>query len=66
MGRIVNKDVGWLTLVKTPGNRRRIITAIAIGWFSQWSGNGLVSYYLNKVFDTIGITSTTTQLLITG
>ncbi|KZT63382.1 hexose transporter [Daedalea quercina L-15889] len=64
--REVNKDVGWLTLVKTPGNRRRILTAVAIGWFSQWSGNGLVSYYLNKVFDTIGITSTTTQLLITG
>ena len=65
-GRSVNKDVGWLTLVKTSGNRRRLLIAIAIGWFSQWSGNGLVSYYLNKVFDTIGITSTTTQLLITG
>ncbi|KAH9835009.1 hexose transporter [Rhodofomes roseus] len=64
--REMNKDVGWLTLFKTPGNRRRIIIAVAIGWFSQWSGNGLVSYYLNKVFDTIGITSTTTQLLITG
>jgi len=37
---------------------------IAIAFFSQWSGNGLVSYYLNKVFDTIGITDPTTQLLI--
>lgn len=42
----------------------RIIVAIA--FFSQWSGNGLVSYYLNKVFDTIGITDPTTQLLING
>ncbi|KAH9919567.1 hexose transporter [Fomitopsis serialis] len=64
--REVNKDVGWLSLFKTPGNRKRLIIAVAIGWFSQWSGNGLVSYYLNKVFDTIGITSTSTQLLITG
>lgn len=34
---------------------------IAIAFFSQWSGNGLVSYYLNKVFDTIGITDPTIQ-----
>lgn len=39
---------------------------IAIAFFSQWSGNGLVSYYLNRVFDAIGITSSTTQLLING
>jgi MFS family permease len=39
---------------------------IAIAFFSQWSGNGLVSYYLNKVFDAIGITDATTQLLING
>jgi len=39
---------------------------IAIAFFSQWSGNGLVSYYLNKVFDQIGITDTGTQLLING
>jgi MFS family permease len=37
----------------------RIIVAIA--FFSQWSGNGLVSYYLNKVFTTIGITDPTIQ-----
>ena len=42
----------------------RIIVALA--FFSQWSGNGLVSYYLNKVFDAIGITDNTTQLLING
>ena len=39
---------------------------IALAFFSQWSGNGLVSYYLNKVFDTIGITDPTIQLLING
>lgn len=50
----------------SPGNRRRMGIIIAIAWFSQWSGNGLVSYYLNQVFDTIGITDTNIQLLITG
>ncbi|KAI0918594.1 hypothetical protein AcV5_002542 [Taiwanofungus camphoratus] len=59
-------NVGWRSLVATPGNRKRTIIIVAIAWFSQWSGNGLVSFYLNKVFDTIGITDPTTQLLITG
>ena len=42
----------------------RIIIAIAL--FSQWSGNGLPSYYLNKILDQIGITDSTIQLLING
>lgn len=61
-----SNNVGWKSLVSTPGNRKRIVIIVAIAWFSQWSGNGLVSFYLNKVFDTIGITSPTVQLLITG
>lgn len=39
---------------------------IAIAFFSQWSGNGLVSYYLNKVLNGIGIKDTETQTLING
>jgi len=66
LDRNVAKSVGWKTLFATPGNRRRMRIIIALGFFSQWSGNGLVSYYLNKVFDTIGITDPTTQLLING
>jgi len=40
---------GWLELVKTKGNRHRLIILLSAGLFSQWSGNGLVSYYINKV-----------------
>ena len=36
---------GWVDLVKTPGNRRRLLILVSLGLFSQWSGNGLVSYY---------------------
>ncbi|KAJ3575377.1 hypothetical protein NP233_g1138 [Leucocoprinus birnbaumii] len=64
--RDVASNVGWMALVKTPGNRRRMRIIIALAFFSQWSGNGLISYYLNKVFDAIGITDPTTQLLING
>ncbi|TRM63692.1 general substrate transporter [Schizophyllum amplum] len=59
-------NVGWKALWTTPGNRRRMRIIIALAFFSQWSGNGLVSYYLNAVFDSIGITDPTTQLLING
>ncbi|KZO93447.1 general substrate transporter [Calocera viscosa TUFC12733] len=66
LDRKAAETTGWSTLIATPGNRRRLRMIIALAFFSQWSGNGLVTYYLNLVFDTIGITSTTTQTLING
>ncbi|KDR69158.1 hypothetical protein GALMADRAFT_77588 [Galerina marginata CBS 339.88] len=69
----VAKSVGWLTLFKTPGNRKRMRIIIAIAFFSQWSGNGLASfvpllvyrtYILTRI--TLTVTSPTTQLLING
>jgi len=64
--RKVAASIGWKSFIRKPGNRRRLGIIVAIAFFSQWSGNGLVSYYLNKVFDAIGITDPTTQLLING
>lgn len=51
----------WIELVQTRANLHRIIIATCVGLFSQWSGNGLVSYYLAKVLTTIGITETRKQ-----
>ncbi|KAJ2963793.1 hypothetical protein NQZ79_g1213 [Umbelopsis isabellina] len=56
----------WLEIVRTPGNRKRAFLVLAVGFFSQWSGNGLVSYYINKVLTSIGITDANTQFLING
>lgn len=56
----------WAQLWRTKGNRRRLIILITVGFFSQWSGNGLVSYYIHTVLDDIGYTSTTTQDVING
>ncbi|KIM83444.1 hypothetical protein PILCRDRAFT_444032 [Piloderma croceum F 1598] len=64
--RTVSSNVGWLSLITIPANRRRLRIIVALAVFSQWSGNGLVSFYLNKVFIDIGITNPTTQLLING
>jgi sugar porter (SP) family MFS transporter len=66
LDRAVVASVGWKSLIKTPGNRKRLTIVVAIAWFSQWSGNGLVSFYLKEVFETIGITDATIQLLING
>lgn len=56
----------WKELWATPGNRHRLIILISIGFFSQWSGNGIVSYYLPKVLDLIGVTDHKVQLEING
>lgn len=56
-----NSKRKWVELIATPGNRRRVLIAICVGTFSQWSGNGLVSYYLAKVLNTVGITDKRTQ-----
>lgn len=57
---------GWLELFKTKGNRHRLLILVSAGLFSQWSGNGLVSYYISGVLDGIGITDSHTQLVING
>lgn len=66
----LDKQIGrsskWSDLLKTPGNRKRVGLITAIGIFSQWSGNGLVSYYLSIVMTSIGITSPDDQLGING
>lgn len=56
----------YLRCFSTPGNRQRMFTIIWITVFSQWSGNGLVSYYINTVLDGVGITQTRTKAAING
>jgi hypothetical protein len=60
------EQTGWLELFKTKGNRHRLLILLSAGLFSQWSGNGLVSYYITGVLDGIGITDPNTQLVING
>ena len=64
--RTVAANIGWKSLIATPGNRKRMRIIIAMAFFTQWSGNGLLSYYLSKVLNQIGITDSSTQLLING
>ncbi|ESK94631.1 hexose transporter [Moniliophthora roreri MCA 2997] len=62
----VNKSTSFMSLFSTPGNRKRMRIIIAIACFSQWSGNGLVSYYINLVLEGVGIRTTETKAAING
>jgi hypothetical protein len=64
--RTVAANVGYKSLFTTPGNRKRLRIIVAIAFFSQWSGNGVLSYFLNPVMASIGITDPTIVLLING
>ncbi|CAK7238450.1 hypothetical protein SEUCBS140593_010700 [Sporothrix eucalyptigena] len=60
------RTTGYLDLLRTPGNRRRTIIAAIVGFFAQWNGIGVVSYYLTLVLNNVGITKATDQTLIAG
>lgn len=60
------KSSSYLDFLKTKGNRYRTLLIVSLGLFSQWSGNGLVSYYATDIYKSIGITSTDTQLGLNG
>ncbi|KAF9535147.1 hexose transporter [Crepidotus variabilis] len=47
--------VGWRDLFKTAGMRRRVLIGSFLGLATQWSGNGLISYFMAPILETIGI-----------
>lgn len=55
-------STGWAALVATPGNRKRLFIAVALGSMAQWNGIGVVSYYLTLVLDSVGITDSFDQV----
>ncbi|PVH96127.1 putative lactose permease [Periconia macrospinosa] len=61
-----NKHIGWRSLFTTPGNRKRLTLTIFIGVATQWVGNGIVTFYLAPVLQTVGITSAFQQQGING
>ncbi|KAJ7931532.1 general substrate transporter [Mycena leptocephala] len=60
----IDRGTSYWSLFRTPGNRKRMLLIIGIAIFSQWSGNGLVSYYINLVLEGVGISGTRTKTLI--
>lgn len=62
----IQGETSWMDLVRTAPNRKRTLIAVIVGFFAQWVGAGVVSYYLTLVLNTIGITETSDQALING
>ncbi|OBT94193.1 hypothetical protein VE01_06954 [Pseudogymnoascus verrucosus] len=57
---------GYLEFWRTKGNRHRLFLICIVPVMMQLSGNGLVSYYLHLILDSIGYTSAPAQLRING
>lgn len=64
--RAAAKAASYMDMTRTKGNRHRLFISISLGFFSQWAGVGVVSYYLPLVLNSVGVTSTTHQTLISA
>lgn len=53
-----NSKQSWMNMISTKGMRRRTIIAIFLGLFTQMSGNSLLSYYSNLLYEMMGYTTT--------
>ena len=62
MDKEANANTNWGDFIRTRGNRRRLMLIVALAVFGQWSGNGIVAYYLKLILDGIGITNPQDQL----
>ncbi|KAG4031583.1 hypothetical protein MFRU_009g03440 [Monilinia fructicola] len=63
---IAGKQTRWSEMWRGRGNQWRMFIMIFFGICKQWSGNGVVSYYLHTMLDDVGITTTFQQTLITA
>ena len=52
------------SLFKSRARLYRLMLAIAMAWFGQFSGNNVSSYYLPMMVENVGITSTSLTLLL--
>ncbi|KAK9452798.1 general substrate transporter [Dipodascopsis uninucleata] len=59
------KNVSYLVFFKK-NNRLRLFISMMVPFMQQMSGNGLVSYYLSLVLNSIGIRTSPEQLVING
>lgn len=59
--RNATEGVSYMSFLRTPGNRHRLAIIIMVGFFSQWVGNGIISYYLVQILESVGITSEAQQ-----
>ncbi|KAF7185310.1 Lactose permease [Pseudocercospora fuligena] len=57
---------GWKVMVQGRGNKKRLMLIGLVAFFSQCSGNGLVSYYLHDILESVGMTDSYDQAVFNG
>ncbi|KAK4671641.1 hypothetical protein QC764_607630 [Podospora pseudoanserina] len=50
----------WGDVFRDAAMRRRFLLAAVVGFFTQWSGNGLLSFYMKKILALVNITDNRT------
>jgi hypothetical protein len=50
------RKFAWADAWRDASMRRRFLIAGVTGFFTQWSGNNLISFYLKKILNQVGIT----------
>ncbi|KAL8278524.1 hypothetical protein RQP46_009016 [Phenoliferia psychrophenolica] len=53
------QENGFSMFFKTAGMRKRLVVILFVGFFSQWAGNGIISYYFAPILNSVGVTSYT-------
>lgn len=66
-GFLTPKDyLDFRVFFRTVARRKRTALVVVWSWFSQFSGNQVVTYYMTTLFLNLGITNATTRLLLTA
>ncbi|KAJ9483415.1 hypothetical protein VN97_g9995 [Penicillium thymicola] len=54
----------WSTFFATRSNLHRLSICVILGFMQEWSGNGVVSYYLAPILESVGIYNASHQAAI--
>ena len=60
------ENSNYLDFMKTKGNRWRLAIIVSIGLISQYSGNAVISNYMNLIYAGAGITDQNQKLGVSG
>lgn len=64
--KAAHAGASYAGMLKTPGNRWRLFISVTLGLFCNWSGNGIITFYLAMVLSSVGITDITEQTMISA
>ncbi|KAB5527920.1 hypothetical protein GE09DRAFT_1149594 [Coniochaeta sp. 2T2.1] len=64
--RTARDNSSYLDFMKTKGNRWRLAIIVSVGLISQYSGNAVISNYMNLIYNGAGITNQNQKLAISA